>query len=86
MHKRKISQIRSAARKTPIITNKQLKLAIERRLMANKKQYSTETVLMAECHLKLHCKATPDRHIPFTEVCTILLYVIDIQTNTTFFI
>src|SRR5687768_9903074 len=43
MYKRKISQIRSVAHKKPIITNKQLKLAIESRLMANKKQYSTET-------------------------------------------
>ncbi|CAG8543526.1 7133_t:CDS:2 [Ambispora leptoticha] len=40
-------KIRSAARKIPTITNKQLKLAIQDRLMTNKKQYNSKTVLMA---------------------------------------
>ncbi|CAG8708664.1 32226_t:CDS:2, partial [Racocetra persica] len=47
MHKKKISLARSAARKKPTITNKQLKLAIQDRLMINKKQYSAGTVSMA---------------------------------------
>ncbi|CAG8847139.1 13825_t:CDS:1, partial [Racocetra persica] len=42
-----ISLIRSAARKTHKLTNKQLKLAIQSRLMENKKQYSAKAVSMA---------------------------------------
>ncbi|CAG8739217.1 7231_t:CDS:2, partial [Gigaspora margarita] len=38
---------RSAARKTPTVTNKQLKLAIRDRLIKNKKQYRSKAVLMA---------------------------------------
>ncbi|CAG8777101.1 23268_t:CDS:2, partial [Gigaspora margarita] len=40
-------ETRSAACKTPTVTNKQLKLAIRDRLMKNKNQYSSKAVLIA---------------------------------------
>lgn len=47
INKKNISLARSTARKKPTITNKQLKLAIQDRLMTNKKQYNAKTVSMA---------------------------------------
>ncbi|CAG8769586.1 7425_t:CDS:2, partial [Racocetra persica] len=47
IRKQHISKVRSIARKAPNITDKKLKLAIQDRLMLNKKQFSAKTVSMA---------------------------------------
>lgn len=45
--KQYISRIRTKARKIPVISNKQLKLAIKKRLLATKSTYNIETIQMA---------------------------------------